>query len=90
MSASPSDSSCPSLRAARSQRCVETLVEFVQGNAQGSNTRFLLDTKLLEILDRLIQKSEIPGVELSDCIELQGAVSLLLLALLYAVLRLEP
>ena len=64
------------------QRSVETLVEFVQGNTSSLNTRFLLDTKMLEILDRLIQKPSIPYVELGDFIDLQGAVSLLLLALL--------
>ena len=64
------------------QRSVETLVEFVQGNTSALNTTFLLDTKLLEILDRLIQKTSIAYVEPSDLIELQGSVSLLLLALL--------
>ena len=49
------------------QQCVETLVEFVQGNTSQTVNHFLLDTKLLEILDRLIQKptlgKEVGGVD---------------------------
>ena len=64
------------------QRCVDTLVEFVQGNTSNQIVRFLMDTKLLEILDRLIQKQSMPYVESQELLDLQLAVALLLLALL--------
>ena len=64
------------------QLCLDTLVEFAQGNQTGKIASFLLDTKLLEILDRLIQKPSMPGVELQGLLGLQLSTTLLLLALL--------
>lgn len=65
------------------QQCVDTLVEFVQGNMSQSANHFLLDTKLLEILDRLIQKPALgQSVGQTDLLKLQRGVALLLLALL--------
>jgi inositol 1,4,5-triphosphate receptor type 3 len=64
------------------QKCIDTLVEFVQGNEAQIISAFLLDTKLLEILDRIIQKQSMPYIEQQELLDLQLSVALLLLALL--------
>ena len=63
-------------------KCVETLAEFVQGNTSGGNGRVLMDTKLLEILDRLVQKKTLAEVESAELNQLRYAVVVLLMAML--------
>mmetsp|Transcript_44835 Transcript_44835/g.118388 ORF Transcript_44835/g.118388 Transcript_44835/m.118388 type:complete len:1208 (+) Transcript_44835:1-3624(+) len=47
------------------QLCVEALTEFVQGNISHQNAEVLLETKLVESLDRLMQ-TPIEGVPVED------------------------
>ena len=64
--------------------CVAALTEFLQGNVSMRNSRKLLDTKLLEVLDRLVHKKleSIAGVDISTLCELRCSVTTLLMALL--------
>ena len=65
------------------QSCVDALVEFLQGNTSKKAANFFLDTKLLETLDRLLQKAvAVSGVEEFELLDMQHSVVLLLLALL--------
>lgn len=70
----------------QASQCIEALTEFTQGvspdTGRSSNSELLLETKLIEVLDRLVQKRSIDGVFPSDLSNLRGSVARLLMALL--------
>ena len=68
--------------------CIDTLTEFTQGNAynipvgETGNIALLLETKLIEVLDRFVQKRGVDGVPATAWSKLRESVATLLMALL--------
>ena len=55
-------------------KALETLTELVQGNTTYANTQLLLQTKLVSILERLIEKKALEGGKEVALAEVRGAI----------------